>query len=454
MAVPLPSVRRPGQTSTVVVTVAMAAVLFACGSPPPVDPALEHYIADIKAVDNHAHPMRYVAAGTPADTEFDALPLDPLPPFGVPSRLHGEHPVWRVAARAVYGVRAADTGVAFRDEMKAAVAREAKERAEQGPEWALDRAGIDVMLANRIAMGAGLAAPRFRWVPFADALMLPLETRGEGARSPDARVLYPKEAALLHRYLRDLGLAKVPASLDDYVKAVVTPTLERQKQGGAVAVKFEAAYLRPLDFDEPNAETARGIYARYAGGGTPTRAEYKALEDYLFRVIAREAGRLGLAVHLHTLDGAGGFYAARGSDPHLLESAFNDSTLRGTNFVIVHGGWPLVERTLGMLWKGNVYADISLMDLVADPSELARTLRLWLAEFPDKVLFGTDAFEGGPEQKWEQVAWVSATSARRALGVALTGMMRDGEVTRERAEAIARMVMRENAVALYHLAGR
>ena len=32
------------------------------------------------------------------------------------------------------------------------------------PAWALDRAGIDMMLANRIAMGAGLDMPRFRWI--------------------------------------------------------------------------------------------------------------------------------------------------------------------------------------------------------------------------------------------------------------------------------------------------
>lgn len=424
--------------------------LIACAKPP-VDPALERTISAIKAVDNHAHPMLPVVPGAPADSEFDALPLDPLPPFSLPARLRADHAAWIAAAHALYGVRAANTGAAYRDEMKTAVARVAKEQGTKSPEWALDRAGIDVMFANRIALGPGLAPPRFRWVPFADALMLPLDTRAE-AVAPDARALYPKEAALLHRYLRDLGVARLPASLDVYVKTVVAPTLQRQRQGGAVAVKFEAAYLRPLDFDTPDAEVARRAYARYVNGGTPARAEYKALEDYLFRVIAREAGRLGLAVHIHAADGAGGFYTARGSDPHLLESAFNDSTLRATNFVIVHGGWPLVERTMGLFWKANVYADISLMDMVADPTELARTLRLWLAEWPDKVLFGTDAFEGGPEQKWEQGAWLATNSARHALGVALTGMMRDGEITRARAEAIARMVLRENAVALYHLA--
>ena len=47
----------------------------------PVDPALVRYIASVRAIDNHAHPMRPVANGEPADTEYDALPLDGIPPF-------------------------------------------------------------------------------------------------------------------------------------------------------------------------------------------------------------------------------------------------------------------------------------------------------------------------------------------------------------------------------------
>jgi predicted TIM-barrel fold metal-dependent hydrolase len=194
------------------------------------------------------------------------------------------------------------------------------------------------------------------------------------------------------------------------------------------------------------------VYARYASGGTPTRPEYKALEDYLFRVIAREAGRRGMTVQIHVLEAFGGYYHSAGSAPRLLEPAFNDSTLRGTRFVVVHGGWPLVDETQALLAKPNVYADISQMDVILSPTELAGVLRRWLGEFPDKVLFGTDAFDGGAEQGWEQVAWVGSMTARRALAIALTGMLRDGEITRSRAETLARMVLRENARAAYTLA--
>src|SRR6185312_7757990 len=116
--------------------------------------------------------------------------------------------------------------------------------------------------------------------------------------TPDTRVLYPRETKLLRRYLRDLGMRHTPGTLAEYVRRVVTPTLERQRAAGAIAVKFEAAYLRPLDFADPDSAQAARMYARYAAGGVPTHAEYKALEDYLFRVIAREAGRLGMSVQI------------------------------------------------------------------------------------------------------------------------------------------------------------
>jgi predicted TIM-barrel fold metal-dependent hydrolase len=229
------------------------------------------------------------------------------------------------------------------------------------------------------------------------------------------------------------------------------PTLAHQRANGAVGIKFEAAYLRPLDFDDPDVAGAQRVYARYVRGGIPTHAEYKTLEDFLFRAIAREAGRQKLAIQIHVLETFGGFYSTRGSAPHLLEQAFNDSTLRGTKFIIVHGGWPLVGETQELLSKPNVYADISMMDDILSPTVLAGVLRQWLGEWPDKVLFGSDAFDGGPEQGWEQVAWVGTTTARRALAVALTGMLRDGEINRPRAEELARMVMRQNALAAYDL---
>ena len=412
-----------------------------------IDSSLAAYIAKIRAVDNHTH----VNSLAPVDTESDALPLDGLLAFPLPERLRSDSPAWIAAYRALYGYRYDDLSAPHMDELRATMKTVAREQGNHFPEWVLDRIGTEVMFANRIAMGPGLAPPRFLWVSYVDALMLPLSTASERKVNPDYRALYPLEERLLKRYLTELHLAKVPATLDAYLRTVVTPTLERQRREGCVAVKFEAAYLRALDFGDAPLATARRVYARYAAGGEPTHAEYKDLQDYLFRYIARESGRLGVAVHIHSLEGAGGFYRAAGSDPLLLEPAFNDSTLRGTRFVIVHGGGMYAAHTAAMFWKPNVYADISMMSVVYSPAMLAGILRGWLTQFPEKVLFGTDAFAGGPDAGWELAAWIGTSAARQALGIALTGMMRDGEITRGRSEEIATMVMRGNASKLYGL---
>jgi len=417
----------------------------------PIDSALARYITGIRAIDNHAHPMRPIANGAPADTEYDALPLDGIPTFDMPNRLKPDDPIWRAAQNALYHLPSEATGPEYHTALKSAVANMQRTQGQHFPEWALDQANIDVMMANRIVLGTGLTPSRFRWISFVDALMLPLDVKGEAARTPDTRSLYPRAAKLLQRYMRELNVHALPATLDEYIRTVVVPTLAHQRANGAVGIKFEAAYLRPLDFDDPDVAGAQRVYARYVRGGIPTHAEYKTLEDFLFRAIAREAGRQKLAIQIHVLETFGGFYSTRGSAPHLLEQAFNDSTLRGTKFIIVHGGWPLVGETQELLSKPNVYADISMMDDILSPTVLAGVLRQWLGEWPDKVLFGTDAFDGGIEQGWEQVAWVGSSTARRALAIALTGMMRDGEISRDRAQALARMVLRENAASVYGL---
>jgi hypothetical protein len=64
-------------------------------------------------------------------------------------------------------------------------------------------------------------------------------------------------------------------------------------------------------------------------------------------------------------------------------------------------------------------------------------------------MFATDAFALTPEVGWEEVGWLSNRTGRQALALALTAMMRDGEITRTRASELARMVMRDNAAGLY-----
>jgi hypothetical protein len=326
-----------------------------------------------------------------------------------------------------------------------------QQQGQNFPNWVLDQLNIETMFANRVAMGRGLTAPRFRWVSFVDPFLFPLDNETAKRSNRDYAGFYPSEEKLLKRYLAELGVKRLPATLNEYLSKVVTATLERQKAQGVIALKYEAAYLRLLDFEKPDQRLAVTTYARFSGGGVPSPNDYKALQDSVFYHIAKEAGRLGLAIHIHMIDGAGGYYRPSGSNPLLLESIFNDPELRKTNFVLVHGGSPYTRQVLSLFGKPNVYADFSAQTFLLYPRALSENLRSWLETYPDRVLFGTDAFSFGPLVDWPEVAWLSNTSARTALALALTGMMNDGEISRERALELARMVLRDNALKLYKL---
>ena len=56
-----------------------------------------------------------------------------------------------------------------------------------------------------------------------------------------------------------------------------------------------------------------------------------------------------------------------------------------------------------------------------------------------------------PLNDWEEKEFLMTSKARRALAIALTAMMQNGEITRERALEIARLVLRDNAMKLYGL---
>ena len=417
------------------------------------DPALLVAIRAIRAIDNHSHPPALVAAGA-KDDDFDALPCDPLEPTIAALSSRPENPRFLDAWKALYGYKYDDLDSGHVATLLAAKQKIKAAKGDAYPAWVLDKLGIETELANRVAIGRGLAAPRFRWVPFEDALLFPLDNRDLAAFSPDRKIFFAREDALRRRYMKDLNVPALPKTLDAYLSQIVSATLERQKRAGAVAVKFEAAYLRSLNFARANHNAAAAAYARYTGGAAasaPTAADYATLQDAIFHHIAAEAGRLGLPVHIHTGYGCGGYFELAGANPLLLEPILDDASLRGTKFVLLHGGaGPFSKSIAPLLMKPNVYTDFSEQTWLLPTRELSTTIRYWLEWYPEKVLFGTDLSPGTPQIDWEEIGWQTTNSAREALAIALTGMLNDGEITRPRALEIARMVLRGNALTLYN----
>ncbi len=416
-----------------------------------IDPDIALYIASVSAIDDHAH-IVLPPPEDAADRNFDALPVDNMVPQTDPVAWRADNPQLSAAWKALWnfdGTAPLDaTGM---KQLQAARASVKARHAAGYDAWVLDQARAGAALANRVAMTPAIPPPRFRWVPYDDALLFPLDNRAL-AQTPDKALFFPLEAKVMARYLQERKLQRLPPTLDAYLAQVVMPTLEAQQKNGAVAVKFEVAYLRDFGFSNPRHDDAAWVYAKWVETrAAPDAAGYKLLQDYLFRAIAKQAGRLGMAVHLHTMSGGGGYFSIAGANPLLLEPLFNDPDLRGTNFVMLHGGWPFVHEVGSLLQKPNAYLDISQQSLTFPPRTLAGWLREWLETFPDKVLYGTDAYPYSDSMGWEESLWIADRNAREALGLALTGMVRDGEIDHARAENIAHDVLCGNAARLYHL---
>jgi hypothetical protein len=395
----------------------LALTVTACTNTPEprVDPQLAAEIAKIKAIDNHAHPVR---PGNPPDTDFDALPVEHLEPYPEPIRTRLDSPIVVEARQKMQSVD------------------------KTNPAAVLDALGIDVMIANRVAMSKPVSEPRFRFAGYVDALMYPLDNTSM-MKDPDKKQFFPLEEKLLQRYYAESGIASKPATLDDYLTKVVRPTLERHKQAGAIAEKFEMAYLRAFNIGNPSKSDAEKAYS---GNG-----DYKALQDYVFRFLALECGRLGMAVHIHASASAGGYFDVAGDSPLLLEPLLHDPAMRKTNFVLLHGGWPYVGLITALLENPNVYTDFSEQTFTGYPREVSDAIRKWLEYEPEKVLFATDAYPFSKEIGWEEAGYIASKTGREALGMALTGMLRDEEISRDRAVELARMVLRENAKKLYNI---
>src|SRR2546423_12396583 len=116
------------------------------------DADLANEINKIKAIDNHAHPLKYVAPGEKPDDEFDALPLDAIEAFPLPLRLSPANPEFIHAWHDLYGYTYNGMSPAHVAELLKVKQGVTRARGAAFPAWVLDRLNIETMFANRVAM--------------------------------------------------------------------------------------------------------------------------------------------------------------------------------------------------------------------------------------------------------------------------------------------------------------
>jgi uncharacterized protein len=398
-------------------------------------------IEKIPAFDHHAHP------GFADDPDVDAMAAPP--DATLPMRARDDNPELLAAAKALFGYPYSD----FSPEHSTWLLAKKAELKKQYPgpayfDFILDKINIESSVANRAMMADYLDPARFPWVFFVDSFMWPFNNERETGRNPDEAVYIPLQEKMLHRWMQQENLSKLPDKFSDYLEFIVRVLSDDQKKGG-IAIKFEVAYFRPTTFSDPPREQAEDIYQRYVSGGVPAEKEYRAFQDYIFRFLLVQSGKLNLPVHIHTSVGPGDYFNLSQSNVMNLESVLRDPRYHSITFVLLHGGYPLEREAIWLAAIKNVYLDSSFGEFMQYPAAFKGTLKMWLETFPDKITFGTDCFPYNQVLGAEESYWLGAQSSRMALAAALAEMISENEITEGRALQLAHGYLHDNAVNLY-----
>ena len=397
-------------------------------------------IDKIPMYDNHAHP------GYADDSDVDAMASPP--DESATLRLRDDNPEFVAGAKALFGYPYDD----FKPEHAKWLA-EKKSAAEKAGGTAyfdglLDKLNVDICLANRAMMPAYLDTKRFHWVFFGDAFFYPFDNSGQAASTPDMGVYVPLQEKMLSRWKKQEGVETLPADLAGYV-AFVQKTMEDNQKRGGVAIKFEAAYFRSLHFTDPPAEKAEAIYNKYRAGGVPTAEEYRLFQDYIFRRITDQAGKLHLPMHFHSAVGIGDYFSLHNGNVLNLENVVRDVRYKNVTFVLVHGGWPYEREAALLTAVKNVYLDTSFQSEMLYPSQFKLVVKQLLTLFPDKMMYGSDAFPFNDALGAEESMWLAARTTRTGLAAALAELVDERAFSETKALELARNYLHDNAARLY-----
>jgi hypothetical protein len=398
-------------------------------------------IETIPMYDNHAHP------GFGDDSDVDAMAAVPGETDFM--RTRADNPEFITAAKQMVGYPYAD----FSPEHMKWLADKTKAAKATGDtkyfNSIIDKLNTETVLANRAMMAPYLDPKRFHWVFFVDAFFYPFDNTERTGSTPDMGVYIPLQEKMLSRYKKLEGVEGLPTDLAGYEDFVRRTLTDNQQKRGGVAMKFEAAYFRSLYFGDPPRATAAAIYDKYHAGGVPTAQEYNTFQDYIFRLLIDQAGKLHLPTHIHSAVGIGDYFSMNNGKVMNLENVLRDPRYKDQTFVLLHGGWPYYKEAALFTAVKNVYLDTSFQSEFLYPSQFKEVIKTLLTMFPEKMMYASDAFPFNDALGAEESFWLSARSTRTALAAALAELISEGAYTEPKALELAHMYLHDNAAKLY-----
>jgi uncharacterized protein len=216
----------------------------------------------------------------------------------------------------------------------------------------------------------------------------------------------------------------------------------------AVATKNQSAYARRLDYANVSAAEAAPLFDRHVRDAEALApAEWKALQDHLWRYCVQRSTDYRLPVKLHT-----GYYAGTGNMPldrvgrNLADLCPILQDFPHTPFVLMHTTYPYQDELIAVAKHyPNVYVDLC-WSWIINPMATARFVAEFLVAVPwHKLLtFGGDYFS-------VETVVGHAEIARRGLAQALSALVGAGWCREGEAVALVEPLMHGNAWDLFHM---
>ena len=221
-------------------------------------------------------------------------------------------------------------------------------------------------------------------------------------------------------------------SLDEFTEAVFD-ILKRAKARGAIALKDQCAYNRPLAYEVVAKSDAEPIFNRLLNDSNALLGwpESKPLDDYLFHQYMRFARELNYPVQIHTGHMAGTFNRVDKANVALFTSVLE--LHRDVKFDLFHGNWPYMGD---LLFIGKNYPNVALNLTwlpIVDPLYARELLERVIVTVPHSKIhaFGGD-YSDLPEQ-----AIAHLTITKHVIAAALANHIEAGWMTEIDARQLA-----------------
>ncbi|MBO0792724.1 MAG: amidohydrolase family protein [Ktedonobacteraceae bacterium] len=243
-------------------------------------------------------------------------------------------------------------------------------------------------------------------------------------------------------------LIMVFGDFDEVVERLASE-VTNAREHGFCALKSIVAYRTGLMVSEWSKDKAARAFIEARAEATKTgklRVTQKPLIDYLLHVAFARAAKQRLPIQFHTGYGDNDADLRLGNPLH-LRAVLEKREYWDMPVVLLHESYPYTEpgAYLAAVYP-HVYFDLSYTIPFVEKLEMLAFTRQALSVAPaSKLLYSSDGIYV-PEMHW-----AGAMRGRSVIGQALGEMIKIGEIDVQEGFALAKLILHDNACALYNL---